>query len=294
MKRQIIRIDEEKCNGCGLCIPECQEGALQLIDGKARLIGDLFCDGLGACIGHCPEGAITLEEREAEPYNERLVMQHIVRQGKNTVLAHLRHLKDHGAEEYLREAIAYIREHQIDLDVEPFISEVTAQPTHQHGHQHSVLYGCPGSAAMMNRNQYDEDQPESSTDQDTPSALRQWPVQMHLINPEAPCFQRADVVLAADCAPFAMGNFHHRFIKGKAIAIACPKLDDGQEIYLQKLIQMINLAEINTLTVVRMEVPCCGGLTHLARRAIQQSARKIPLKEVILSIRGKVIREEWL
>jgi ferredoxin len=295
MKRSIINIDEEKCNGCGECIPNCHEGALQLIDGKARLISDLFCDGLGACIGHCPEGAITMEEREAEPYNETLVMEQMVKQGKNTVLAHLRHLKDHGAEEYLRVAIAYIKENNIDLDI---TKDESAEPHAAVHHEMMAAKttgcggGCPGAMPVS----FDIDLQEVETSgnvtdiTEARSELRQWPVQMHLLNPQAPYLQNADLVLAADCAAFSMGNFHSRFLKGKVLAIACPKLDSNQESYLKKLVAMIKDAKLNTLTVVRMEVPCCGGLTRLAQIAVQQAGRKMPIKQAVINIRGEVLK----
>ncbi len=299
MKRSIIKIDKEKCNGCGLCIPNCHEGALQLIDGKARLISDLFCDGLGACIGHCPEGAITMEEREAEPYNETLVMEQMVNQGKNTVLAHLNHLKEHGADDLLKEAIAYIKNNNIDLDVTK-----EAHNHHEFAIHHEMMAaksggcggGCPGSVPVS----FDVDLEEvekagNGTEfKEARSELRQWPVQLHLLNPRAPYLTNADLVLAADCAAFSMGNFHSRFLKGKVLAIACPKLDSNQESYLEKLVSMISDSKINTLTVVRMEVPCCGGLTRMAQLAVQQSGRKIPIKQAIISTRGEVLQEDWI
>lgn len=295
MKRSIIKIDEEKCTGCALCIPNCQEGALQIIDGKARLISDLFCDGLGACIGHCTEGAITLEEREAEPYNETLVMEKIVKQGKNTILAHLHHLKSHGADDYLIEAIAYIKTHHIDMDVTKEENRSREVVHHEMMAAKSAGCGggCPGSAPMV----FDIDLEEvekagnNAKGADAPSELRQWPVQLHLLNPNAPYFRNADVVVAADCAAFAMGNFHNRFLKGKTLAIACPKLDSNQESYLQKLIAMINDSNINSITVVRMEVPCCGGLTRLAQLAIANAKRKIPVKQAVISAQGEVLEE---
>lgn len=295
MKRSIIKIDEEKCTGCALCIPNCQEGALQIIDGKARLISDLFCDGLGACIGHCPEGAIVMEEREAEPYNETLVMEKIVKQGKNTILAHLHHLKSHGADDYLNEAIAYIKNHNIDMDVTKDDNRSRDVVHHEMmaAKSSGCGGGCPGSAPMVFDIDLEEVKKAGNTAQgaDAPSELRQWPVQLHLLNPNAPYFRNADVVLAADCAAFAMGNFHNRFLKGKTLAIACPKLDSNQESYLQKLISMINDSNINSITVVRMEVPCCGGLTRLAQMAAANARRKIPVKQAVISAQGEVLDE---
>lgn len=197
-KRKIININASKCNGCGLCLPNCPEGAIQLVDGKARLISDLSCDGLGACLGHCPEGAITIEEREVEPFGK------------------------------------------------------------------------------------------------SPSALRQWPVQLHLVPPKAAYFQGKDVVLAADCVAYALGNFHPSYLKGNALAIACPKLDAEQESYMEKLTQMIDQARINTLTVMVMEVPCCSGLLRLAKSAREKSMRKIPLKAVVVSLQGDIVSEDWV
>ncbi|MFP4470916.1 MAG: ATP-binding protein [Bacteroidales bacterium] len=297
MKREIIKIDEEKCTGCGLCIPNCHEGALQLIDGKARLVSDLFCDGLGACIGHCPEDAITLEERVAEPYNEALVMQEMVKKGKNTVLAHLEHLKQHQAYDLLDEAIRYIKINNIDMDVtKPDLATAGVVHEHMSAVSGGCGGGCPGSAAVAFDIDMDEVEQaaQPGNGAEARSELRQWPVQLHLLNPMAPYFRNADVVLAADCAAFAMGNFHARFLKGKILAIACPKLDSSQESYQQKLVAMINDSRINSITVVRMEVPCCGGLTRLAQMAVQQAARKIPVKQAVVSSQGKVIEEEWI
>jgi len=270
MKRKIIQIDEKKCTGCGLCIPNCHEGAMQLIDGKARLISDLFCDGLGACIGHCPEGAIEIIEREAEPYDERKVMEAMVPKGRNTILAHLEHLRDHNETEFLQQGINYLKENNIMMN-----------PEKSENHSH-LEGGCPGSAARDFR-----------TDQAVASELRQWPVQLHLLNPQASYFKNADVVLAADCAPFAMGNFHAVYLKGKSLAIACPKLDTNKESYIQKLSSMIADTKINSLTVVMMEVPCCGGLLHMAQTARANAGRNIPIKKAIVSLQGEVMEEEW-
>ncbi|MDD2632938.1 4Fe-4S ferredoxin [Candidatus Falkowbacteria bacterium] len=300
MKRNIIKIDEELCNGCGLCIPNCHEGALQIIDGKARLVSDLFCDGLGACLGHCPEGAISIEEREAEPYNETLVMEQMVKKGKNTVLAHLHHLKSHGADDFLAEAIAYIKKNNIDLDVTRDDDEVRTRQVVAAEMAAAASggcgSGCPGTAPKsfaIDMNQVNSAAGNNGHG-DTPSQLTHWPVQLHLLNPMAPFFKNADVVLAADCAAFAMGNFHDYFLKGKILAIACPKLDSGQEAYLQKLVAMIDEARINSFTVVRMEVPCCGGLTRLAQMAVANASRKVPVKQAVVDSRGKVLSEDWI
>ena len=287
MKRKIIEIDEEKCNGCGLCIPNCQEGALQIIDGKARLISDLFCDGLGACIGHCPEGAIEIIEREAEAYNETKVMEILVTKGRNTILAHLEHLRDHNEQEFLKEAIEFIKEKNIDMS-ENELKDQNAP--------HVSVCGCPGS---ITRDFHTVEETTDTTLQasedpiNIPSELKQWPVQLHLLNPQASYFRNADVVLAADCAAFAMGNFHARFLKGKSLAIACPKLDTKKESYLQKLTSMITDTKINSLTVVIMEVPCCGGLLQMAQSARENAKRNIPIKLAVVSVQGEVLEEEW-
>jgi ferredoxin len=273
-KRKIISIDEEKCTGCGKCVPNCHEGALQIIDNKARLISDLFCDGLGACIGHCPEGAMTIEEREAESYDEKKVMrENIIPQGINTIKAHVHHLKDHGATTYLNQAIEVLEEEGIDLPITK---------------RDSCIGGCPGSKMM----DFSKDTDDKSLN-NIKSQLRQWPVQLHLLNPEAPYFEKADVVLAADCTAYALGDFHNH-IKGKTIAIACPKLDSNKDIYVDKIASMIDNSKINTLTIIIMEVPCCGGLTILAKNALEKSRKKIPFKKIVVGIKGEIISEEWI
>jgi len=295
MKRTIIKIDEELCNGCGLCIDGCHEGALQLIDGKARMISDLYCDGLGACIGECPVGAITLEEREAEPYDEVRVMDLISPKGEKTIIAHLNHLIDHDQQEFAEQGIKYINDNNLDVDLgklKKFKNEQKMEPKIQ---QHQPIHGggCPGARAIS----FDIPSPTaaaSGRQADQPSELRQWPVQLHLVNPQAPYFQNADVLLAADCVAFSMGNFHSKYLKGKGLAIACPKLDNGKEIYVEKLAAMIDHAKINTLTVMIMEVPCCSGLLQIAKLAAQAASRKVPVKAMSISLRGEVISEEWM
>jgi NAD-dependent dihydropyrimidine dehydrogenase PreA subunit len=295
MKREIIKIDEDKCTGCALCIPGCPEGALQMIDGKARLVSDLMCDGLGACIGDCPEGAIEIEEREAEPYDEIIVMGEILKHGFNTVVAHLKHLREHGETAFLKEAISFLEEQE---DLGFTVAEVK-QKVHEKDDAPGCGGGCPGSAPVVFdidtdavKNTAEGDQPAADGHQ--PSTLQQWPVQMHLINPNAAYFQGADVLLAADCSAFSMGDFHSKHLKGKSLAIACPKLDSGTETYVQKLIAMIDEAKINTLQVMIMEVPCCGGLIQMAQMAVANATRKIPVKKTVVGIRGDIIAEEWI
>ncbi|HEX7493024.1 MAG TPA: 4Fe-4S binding protein [Bacteroidales bacterium] len=252
MERDILEIDEDLCNGCGQCVPNCHEGALQVIDGKVKLVSELMCDGLGACIGHCPEGAITIVTREAEPYNEKLV----------------------------------------------FVSVPGPQPQPQpQPHISSQLYhnetgGCPGSRIMV------IEKPSGSADSSSPeeqlSELRQWPVQLHLVNPNAPYFSSADLLLAADCVAFSVGGFHKNHLRGKSLAIACPKLDQGTDSYIEKLTAMVDIAKVNTITVMMMEVPCCGGLLQMVRRALENSSRKVPLKKIVVGVKGNVLQEEWV
>jgi len=283
-KRQIIRIDEKKCDGCGLCVTGCHEGALQVIDGKARLISDLLCDGLGACIGECPRGAIKIEERQAEPYDEVKVMEGMIKHGPNTIKAHLKHLADHGQKNFLKQALDYLKKHDI-----PNPLEEEMKKEHKHGGHEPC--GCPGGRTMDLRESCGCS--DEGADPAAKSQLRQWPVQLHLASPMAPYFQKADVVIAADCTAFAYGNFHNDFMKGKAIVIACPKLDDGQELYLEKLQGLIEDAKVNTLTVVTMEVPCCGGLLAMVKQAAAASKRKVPIKSVVIGIQGAIKSEDW-
>jgi Pyruvate/2-oxoacid:ferredoxin oxidoreductase delta subunit len=280
MKRKIITIDEEKCTGCELCIPNCPEGAIQIIDGKARLISDLLCDGLGACLGHCPEDAITIEEREAEEYDERKVMENIVKQGTNTVKAHLTHLKEHNQDAYYAQALEYLKEQGIPI------------PEDRGATMHETPFtGCPGSRMMAFAR---EDRAAEVLAGKRPAQLTHWPIQMHLLSPNAPHYQGADMLLAADCVAYSLGDFHKDYLKGKALGIACPKLDEGKEIYLEKLKALIDGAKINTLTVMIMQVPCCGGLLQLALQAAAQAERKTPIKCIVVSLQGDILKEEWV
>jgi NAD-dependent dihydropyrimidine dehydrogenase PreA subunit len=305
----MVKIDEDLCNGCGDCVPNCHEGALQIIDDKARLISDLLCDGLGACIGHCPMGAITVEKREAEPYNETKVMELMIEKGQNTVIAHLKHLKDHGEHGYLKEGVRFLRANaeNINFSIDEVINTVhNHKPeggTHSHNHAPEAPKvqsqpmahaggGCPGSREMSFAPSGLSVESENMIS--GKSELRQWPVQMHLINPGASYFQGADIVVAADCVAYAMGNFHSEFIKGKSLAIACPKLDDGQESYVQKMIALIDHAKVNTITVTIMSVPCCGGLLQMVKMAADNASRKVPIKAVVVSPEGEIVQEEWV
>ncbi|NBC82323.1 MAG: 4Fe-4S ferredoxin [Bacteroidetes bacterium] len=294
MIREVVKIDEDKCDGCGLCVPGCHEGALQIIDGKARLISDLLCDGLGACIGHCPQEAITIEKREAEPYNETKVMALMAQKGKNTVVAHLKHLKDHNERDYLKEGIAYIIDHENELDftLEDIRNALHAKDNNGHGHAHGGG-GCPGSQARSLTPKAESIVMDSR--QNVPaSALAQWPVQLHLISPNASYFRQSDLLIAADCVAYALGNFHSQYLAGKSLAIACPKLDSNQEVYAQKIMALIDQAMINTLQVMIMQVPCCGGLLQLVKSAAEQAQRKVPVKLTVVGLEGEILKEEWI
>jgi len=283
MKRQIIRIDDEKCNGCGLCIPNCPEGALQIIDGKARLVSDLFCDGLGACIGRCPEGAITIEEREAARYDERKVMENVVRQGENVVRAHLEHLEDHGQHEYMKEAISYLVEKDLGVP-DGFAEAPGAAPGASEG---LPAAGCPGCAAADFRGDCEREAMES--DAPAVSELGHWPVQIRLVPPTAPYLQNADLLVAADCVPFAYAGFHRDFMRGKVVLVGCPKLDDAAY-YRDKFAEIFKLNDIRSITVVQMEVPCCFGLMGIVKAAMASAGVEIPVERIenaVIGIKGE-------
>lgn len=297
MIREIVNIDEDLCNGCGQCVPACHEGAIQIIDNKARLVSDLMCDGLGACLGHCPTGALTIEKREAEAYNEIDVIKTMVLKGKNTVVAHLKHLKQHNEMAYLKKGVQYLSDNsdKLSFDVEEVMKEVhnSGKPNaHSHSAAKNNGHSCPGSKAMsFEPKEMLIDGKDSVSGR---SELQQWPVQMHLINPQASYFQGADVVLAADCVAYALGNFHQKYLKGKKLTIACPKLDSGLDSYLQKITSLIDDAKINTLHVMIMQVPCCGGLKQLAQQAVSNAIRKVPIKLTIVGLEGNILSEEWI
>lgn len=278
MKRKIIHIDDGLCNGCGQCLPNCPEGALQLIDGKARLVSDLFCDGLGACLGTCPLGAIRVEEREAEPYDERRVLVNIVPQGGNVIRAHLEHLAAHGETGYLEQARRFLREKGIPDPLPE--AEKADRPESR---------GCPGSRI------HDRRSPKAASPEPSPAAdpataarseLRTWPVQLHLLNPQASFFDNADLLIAADCVPFAHASFHQDFVKGRIPIIFCPKLDHSSEEYLEKLAAILSLHPVRSLHVVHMEVPCCSGTTALVRQALARAGKDIPIHDYTISIQG--------
>jgi NAD-dependent dihydropyrimidine dehydrogenase PreA subunit len=274
VQRQIIRIDEEKCDGCGICCEGCPEGALQLIDGKARLVSEITCDGLGACVGECPQHAITVERREAAPYDERAALANIIPKGSNTLRAHLRHLHAHGQTTFLEQALALLRERGHPI------------PDFQ---ERLVHAGCPGAAPRSLRPM----PAKAATRAGLQSQLGQWPIQLHLISPMNPDFRGADLLLVADCVAFALADFNQRYLPGKKLAIACPKLDQGMDIYRDKLTALVDEAQVNTIAVMIMEVPCCGGLLRLAQEAVARAGRKVPVKVVVVGLDGEVRREAW-
>jgi NAD-dependent dihydropyrimidine dehydrogenase PreA subunit len=250
MIREIVKIDEDKCNGCGLCVPGCAEGAIRIVDGKARLIADNLCDGLGACLGHCPQDAIIIEKRPAEEFDEVAVEEHL----KSTGRAAAAHSEP-------------AHSGSPSVQVQSFATPITG--------------GCP-SARLMS---FDKPAVPAEESPVRTSELRQWPVQMHLVPPSAPFLKNADLLLAADCVPFAYADFHRDFLQGRALLIGCPKLDDGQA-YLQKLTAILSQNEIRSLTVLHMEVPCCSGLIMLARQAIAASGKSVPLETTRIGIQG--------
>ena len=270
MKRDIIRINEEKCTGCGSCVTGCPEGALQVIDKKARVISDLFCDGLGACIRDCPEGAIEIETREAEPYDEYKVMGNIAKAGPNVIKAHLQHLHEHGQEDLLDEALDFLKQNNIE------IPDYEEEPS---------ACGCPGSMTRdLTRSSNQTHEPVMLT-----SELGNWPIQLQLLNPNAPYLKNADLLLAADCAPFAYANFHQRFLQGKRLIILCPKLDTTIGEYVDKLSEIFQKQDIESISIVHMEVPCCSGIEIIVRRALEKAQKNITIKDYTISINGEII-----
>ncbi|MDD1720474.1 MAG: 4Fe-4S binding protein [Euryarchaeota archaeon] len=270
MKREIIRIDEEKCTGCGSCVSGCPEGALQVIDGKARVTNDLFCDGLGACIGECPEGAIEVETREAEPYDEYKVMENIAKAEPDAIKAHLQHLQEHGQEKLVNEAIDFLKENNIEI------------PDYE---ENRSACGCAGSMTLT--------LPKSGSQAHEPvmltSELGNWPIQLKLLNPNAPYLKNANLLLTADCAPFAYANFHQRFLKDKVLIIFCPKLDKTINEYVDKLTEIFQTQDIKSISIVHMEVPCCSGIEMIVQRTLEKAQKTIIIKDYTISINGELI-----
>lgn len=240
--RKIVEIDKEKCDGCGACVPNCAEGALQIIDGKAKLVSDVYCDGLGACLGYCPKGAIRVVKREAADFDEEAVKERLE---SMKVL-----LKNSPASQRL-------------------------------------AYSCPSS-------QVQEFEGTKGTLEEKPrelvSQLRHWPVQLKLVPAQASFFQGADLVVSADCVPFAYVPFHQDFLKDSAVVVGCPKLDD-LNFYLNKLTDIFSSSSIKSVTVVRMEVPCCAGLAAAVKRALAASGKEIPYREVVIGVKGEILKD---
>ena len=241
--RNIVKIDENKCNGCGQCVTACAEGAIQMVNGKAKLVSETYCDGLGACLGHCPQDAITVEQREAADFDEA------------------------ATHEYLK---------KLKTQAKPAAPKPAAEG-----------FVCPGMRMM----QFDKTPAPApavpANNSSRPSQLAQWPVQLHLVSPMAPYFAGAELVLTADCVPFAMADFHEKLLAGRAIAIACPKLDDCLP-YVDKLAQLIKHNQLKSITVVHMEVPCCMGLVRIAQQAIEKAGVEVPFKEITISLQGQI------
>jgi NAD-dependent dihydropyrimidine dehydrogenase PreA subunit len=251
MLRKIVTIDPDKCDGCGLCVPSCAEGAIKLVDGKAVLSADNLCDGLGACLGECPRDAIRIEERDADEFDEAVVEKHLAAMGKPAPAHH---------------------------------STTPAAPVAVL-HQHHGNGGCPGSRAMSFAPP--EAASESAPSGSRQSQLAQWPVQLHLVSTTAPYFQGADLLITADCVPVAYAGYHEDFLKGKAVVMGCPKLDDNN-FYTQKLTELLSKSDIKSITVLKMEVPCCGGIAMAARQALAASGKQIAYKEVTIGIQGTI------
>lgn len=247
MKRQIIEINEEKCIGCGSCAGACHQGAIQIIDGKAKLVSDSYCDGLGRCLPKCPVNAIALVEKEVVSFTAN-------------------------SSDYANKT-AQQEEYQLTSHTaEPSLFQMSSG-------------GCPGSQAKQLKSKSVECLPDV---QNIHSELQQWPVQLRLINPSAPYLANADVLIAADCTAFSYGNFHRDFMKNKVTVIACPKLDDNQ-LNIEKLTQIFTLSAVKSITVVRMQVPCCSGIVYAVKEAMLNAHCIVPYQEVIISTEGAVI-----
>ena len=247
MKRKIVSIDETRCNGCGLCVSACHEGAIQLIDGKAKLISDSYCDGLGDCLPACPVDAIKIVEREAADYDEAAVAA--------------------------RQAAASLAAAR---------SAAAAKPP--------LPCGCPGQMAKSIAPKPAAAAPAPDAPAAAPVAqLGNWPVQIKLVNPRAPYLQNAALLVAADCTAFAFADIHRKFMRNKVTLIGCPKLDEGD--YAEKLTAILQANEIKSVTVLRMEVPCCGGIASAVQRALQASGKMIPWQVVTISTEGQILED---
>jgi len=256
--REIVKIDKNLCDGCGDCILSCAEGALQIIDGKAKLVSDTLCDGFGACLGSCPQDAITIIKREADEFDEDAVEEHLERNEPQKAT-------EAGEKAKSPEPVEFI------------------QPGSRSG-------GCPGSAMRMFPSADESVEETESAKGEISSHLTQWPVQLMLVPPTAPFLKGREILLAADCCPFAYADFHRKFLKGRALLVACPKLDD-LDFYRRKLEDIFRDSGCTGVTVMMMEVPCCGGLRHAAEQALRASGRDIPMNEIIIGVPGNILHD---
>lgn len=260
MIRKIIKIDEDKCNGCGACTTICAEAALEIVNGKAKLVKDFLCDGMGACLDVCPVDALHVVEEETEGYDAKKAYEHVARtRGEESAK------KVHGYD--------------------------SINPDSSAKHQEPMMCGCPGSMMQDFRTDVPADccdEGSKKQESNLQSELRQWPTQLHLVSPMAPYFSNCDLVVSADCAPFAFANFHSKFLKGRSLAMFCPKLDDGQDVYVEKLATMFASQNVKSITVVRMEVSCCGGVEQIVRDAQQRAGTNIPVAVNVISVQGVI------
>jgi NAD-dependent dihydropyrimidine dehydrogenase PreA subunit len=270
MLRKIVQIDEARCDGCGLCIPSCAEGAIALVGGKARLVGDVLCDGLGACLGECPQGAITVIEREAPAFDEAAVREHLASAGRAAPPPHAPAAPAAPS----RPPLAAVPPPRPRLAV-----VADAGPAPSGG-------GCPGARPQALPRRPLAAVPAGPA-APRESRLAQWPIQLHLVPETAPWLAGADLLVAADCVPFAFAGFHEELLAGRAVLVGCPKLDDNRA-YAAKLTRMLALNEIRSVTVVRMEVPCCGGIAFAVREALTASgkAAAVPLRDAVVTVDG--------
>lgn len=286
-KRTIMEIDQDICDGCGACATGCPEGALRIIEGKARLVGESLCDGLGACIGTCPKGAIHVVEREADEYDEISVLKEILPLGPAVLAAHFAHLDHHGQDLYLDKAVRYLRSLGMGIPqgFEGFGQKKPSAFTKPCG----ALSGLKADVRPATAGEASTSFPARPSGE---SKLKNWPIQLHLANPRAPHFANADVVIAADCTAFALGSFHADIVAGRALVIACPKLDSGKDVYIAKLASIV--AQAASVSVVMMEVPCCSGLLRLVQEAMAISASSLPIKTLVIGIDGGFVARKTI
>ncbi|OUJ19540.1 Ferredoxin [Methanonatronarchaeum thermophilum] len=266
VKRDVIEIDREICDGCGECIPACPEGAIQVIDGKAMLVNEAFCDGLGACIGDCPKNAIEITEKDVEPYNEEEVVEKMVQQGPNVLKTHLQHLSDHGQQELLETAVNHLKELGIEPPIEFEANEIE-----------KTSHSCPGAQIQTD---------DKKTVGDEEYRLNQWPIQLTLVPVKAPYFQTEELVFIADCVTPTYPDIH-QIIRGRPLVMGCPKLDE-RDSYINKLTKILEQNPIEKITNIHMEVPCCYGTKQIIEKAIEKIDREIQTKEIIITVDGEI------